>query len=60
MAQQEGIIDLKYLDEAGFCLWSPVSYSYSAEAELGRLGSPAVTHTQAADGANQKTIWEED
>ena len=20
---------LKYLDEAGFCLWSPVSYSYS-------------------------------
>ena len=29
MAAQEGIIDLKYLDEAGFCLWSPVSYSYS-------------------------------
>lgn len=21
----EGTIDLKYLDEAGFCLWSPVS-----------------------------------
>ena len=22
-------IELKYLDESGFCLWSPVSYSYS-------------------------------
>lgn len=29
MAAVEGYIDLKYLDEAGFCLWSPVSYSYS-------------------------------
>ena len=29
MAAAEGNIDLKYLDEAGFCLWSPVSYSYS-------------------------------
>ena len=29
MAAVEGDIDLKYLDEAGFCLWSPVSYSYS-------------------------------
>ena len=29
MAEKEGYIDLKYLDEAGFCLWSPVSYSYS-------------------------------
>ena len=29
MADKEGYIDLKYLDEAGFCLWSPVSYSYS-------------------------------
>jgi hypothetical protein len=33
MAAAEGTIDLKYLDEAGFCLWSPVSYSYS------RIGS---------------------
>jgi putative transposase len=24
----EGIIELKYLDEAGCCIWSPVSYSY--------------------------------
>ena len=29
MAATEGYIELKYLDEAGFCLWSPVSYSYS-------------------------------
>lgn len=29
LAAQEGHIELKYLDEAGFCLWSPVSYSYS-------------------------------
>jgi putative transposase len=29
MSAEEGYIDLKYLDEAGFCLWSPVSYSYS-------------------------------
>ena len=27
-AAEEGHIDLKYLDESGFCLWSPVSYSY--------------------------------
>lgn len=29
MAVGEGYIELKYLDEAGFCLWSPASYSYS-------------------------------
>lgn len=29
LAQQQEIIELKYLDEAGFCLESPVSYSYS-------------------------------
>lgn len=29
MAALAGDIDLKYLDEAGFCLWSPVSYTYS-------------------------------
>jgi hypothetical protein len=29
LAAQEGHIDLKYLDEARFCLYSPVSYSYS-------------------------------
>ncbi|MCU0550322.1 MAG: transposase [Leptolyngbya sp. Prado105] len=29
LAAEAGDIDLKYLDEAGFCLSSPVSYSYS-------------------------------
>ena len=33
LAAAEGHIDLKYLDESGFCLWSPVSYSYSLVAE---------------------------
>lgn len=28
LAAEEGLVDIKYLDEAGFCLWSPVSYSY--------------------------------
>ena len=37
LAQQEGHIDLKYLDEAGFCLYSPVSYSYSRIAEQKRI-----------------------
>lgn len=29
LAAHEGHIELKYLDESGCCLWSPVSYSYS-------------------------------
>lgn len=29
LAAVEGHIELKYLDESGCCLWSPVSYSYS-------------------------------
>ena len=37
MAAKEGHIDLKYLDEAGFCLYSPVSYSYSRIAQQKRL-----------------------
>ena len=28
---------LKYLDESGFCLWSPVSYSYSRIGEQKRM-----------------------
>lgn len=32
-AAQDGHLDLKYLDESGFCLWSPVSYSYSPVGE---------------------------
>lgn len=37
MAAAEGIIDLKYLDEAGFCLWSPASYTYSQVGEQKRM-----------------------
>jgi hypothetical protein len=37
LAQAEGHIDLKYLDESGFCLWSPVSYSYMRQGEQKRL-----------------------
>ena len=29
LAAQQDYIELKYLDESGCCLWSPVSYSYS-------------------------------
>jgi hypothetical protein len=35
-----GEIDLKYLDEAGFCLESPVSYSYSLIGKQKRLEQP--------------------
>lgn len=37
LAAQEGHIDLKCLDEAGFCLYSPVSYSYSRSGQQKRL-----------------------
>lgn len=37
LAAKEGYIDLKYLDESGFCLWSPVSYSYSRIGNQKRL-----------------------
>lgn len=37
LAAQDGHIELKYLDESGFCLWTPVSYSYSRKGEQKRL-----------------------
>jgi hypothetical protein len=37
LAAEEGWVDLKYLDEAGCCLWSPVSYSYNPIGEQKRL-----------------------
>jgi hypothetical protein len=37
LAAEEGYIHLKYLDESGCCLWSPVSYSYSRIGEQKRL-----------------------
>jgi putative transposase len=36
-AADDGEIQLKYLDESGFCLWSPVSYSYSPVGEQKRM-----------------------
>jgi DDE superfamily endonuclease len=41
LAQQEGHLDLKYLDESGFCLWSPVSYSYSLVGQQKRMEQTA-------------------
>lgn len=37
LAAAAGEIDLKYLDESGFCLWSPVSYSYIHRGQRKRL-----------------------
>lgn len=42
MAAQGGDIDLKYLDESGFCLFSPVSYSYSRLKQQKRLEQVAT------------------
>ncbi|MEM9163232.1 MAG: transposase [Cyanobacteria bacterium P01_F01_bin.4] len=36
-AAAAGYIDLKYLDETGCCLWSPVSYTYSRIGQQKRL-----------------------
>lgn len=35
--EEEGIARLKYLDEAGFMLWSPVSYSYEKKKEQKKI-----------------------
>jgi transposase len=40
MMMQAGYVDLKYLDESGFCAWSGVSYSYSRIKEQKRLEQP--------------------
>ena len=37
LAAEQGHIELKYLDESGCCLWSPVSYSYSRIGTQKRL-----------------------
>jgi putative transposase len=39
-AEEEGEIELKYLDEAGCCLESPVSYSYSQIGQQKRMEQP--------------------
>lgn len=40
LAAASGEIELKYLDQAGFCLESPVSYSYSQVGEQKRMEQP--------------------
>lgn len=37
LAAAAGEVQLKYLDESGFCLWSPVSYSYIQRGHSKRL-----------------------
>lgn len=44
LAAAAGEIDLKYLDEAGCCIWSPVSYSYSKRGEQKRQEQTAKTY----------------
>ena len=41
-AAADGHIVLKYLDESGFSLWAPVSYSYSRIGEQKRLEQTAM------------------
>lgn len=41
-AATDGYVDLKYLDESGFCRWSPVSYTYSrvgSQKQMMQVGS---------------------
>jgi putative transposase len=44
LAAEEGEINLKYLDESGFCLRSPVSYSYSPKGEQKRMEQKKIIH----------------
>jgi putative transposase len=55
LAAQQGIINLKYLDEAGFCLWSPVSYSYSPVGEQKRMEQ---THKRYGNRISILGLWE--
>jgi putative transposase len=44
LAAASGEIILKYLDESGFCLWSPVSYSYSPIGQQKRMEQTKIVH----------------
>jgi len=44
LAAANGEILLKYLDESGFCLWSPVSYSYSLTGQQKRMEQTKIVH----------------
>lgn len=51
MAAAEGTIDLKYLDEAGFCRWSRVSYTYS------QIGSQKVMEQSRKNMVGELAYW---
>jgi DDE superfamily endonuclease len=44
LAAAAGDIQLKYLDESGCCLWSPVSYTYSRIGEQKRMEQPKLIY----------------
>lgn len=44
LAAASGEIQLKYLDESGFCLWSPVGYSYSPIGQQKRMEQTTIVH----------------
>jgi transposase len=44
LAAAAGEINLKYLDESGFCLWSPVSYTYSLIGQQKRMEQPKIVY----------------
>jgi putative transposase len=50
------VIELKFLDESGFCLWSPVSYSYS------RIGAQKVMEQTPRRGRRLSIlgVWQPD
>ncbi len=55
MAAVEGYIDLKYLDEARFCLWSPVSYSYS---QIGQQKVMEQTQKRSGSRISILGLWQ--
>jgi hypothetical protein len=52
----DGRLELKFLDESGFCLWSPVSYSYS------RIGAQKVMEQTPRRGRRLSIlgVWQPD
>ena len=56
ISAKEGYIDLKYLDEAGFCLWSPVSYSYSL---IGEQKCLEQSHKRYGSRISILGLWQE-
>ena len=56
MSAIAGEIELKYLDEAGFCLWSPVSYSYS---QIGQQKSLEQSRQRYGSRISILGLWQE-